>query len=215
MKNTSKYLRRGAALISVLLITLTLTVVAMFTLLVTRTESQATSAFRYNRQTASASHTVANIMNSYMMGEGGDEIDIIMDTLDVKHKPYIKNSDYFANHTGLISNKNIATTCPSGSIVCNLQGDLSHSFVQIGAVSGLKLVDTASHGNSIDNLMCRYAYNTYAIVIAGRGAAAREMATDSKTTKQYYTSAELDTRASSRKYDFIPDQSLWHTCNHI
>ncbi len=212
MKNTSQYLRRGAALISVLLITFTLTVVAMFTLLVTRTESQATSAFRYNRQTASASHAVADIMHAHVNSNDGDQIEIIMDTVDVKQKPYIKNTVFFMDHTGLASTK---AQAQSSQKVAQLQGDLSHAFVQLGAVTNPKLVDTQSHGFSIDNMMCRYSYDVYAIALAGNGAALREMMDNNQQTKQYFTRAELDSRSSSRKYDFIPDTPLSRPCNHI
>ena len=62
MKKNNHYNRSGVALITVLVVIMTLTVVALFTLLVTKTETQASSAFRYNRQTAAAAHAVSNSM---------------------------------------------------------------------------------------------------------------------------------------------------------
>ena len=195
MKNSQKYNRSGVALITVLVIIMTLTVVALFTLLVTKTETQASSAFRYNRQTAAAAHAVSNAM----LGKFNDmqsnpyETARMFQSLNEGGSMLFFTDDLKAS-TGLSSKLN------DPNVSGQLAGDLSHSFIQMGAFGDLNNIGTAP-GMSQTDLYCQYTITMTAVAVAGRGAAAREMADASGSTTKYFTQADLDSRVSARKYE--------------
>lgn len=196
MKNINQYMRRGVALITVMLIVLTLTIIAVFTLVMTRMETQTSSSFKFNRQSAYAAHAVSNHMGTLLNQDGTaggmnvEDPEVIFQQLMTNDARVFRTAD-IKGGTGL---SNVANDSALGS--AQLKGDLARSVTQLGSLEDLNLVIGDVVGMSEANMYCRYNLVQTAVAITGRAAMA-----GSDNNVHYFTVASLNSRASARKYE--------------
>lgn len=202
LTNYVQFARRGVALITVLLIIMTLSVIAVFTLLMTKTETQASEAFRFNRQATYAAHSVSNHMVRTLVGMGGGEggsldsnqTDLIFEIIK-RDEAVIKRTDTISPDTGLADS--LTATVDNGRIL----GDLNRSITQIGSFEDLNLVIGDTVGMSDATMFCRYNMEIHGVAMAGRATAQQSYTSSGGTTQYAFTLGGLDSRVSARKYE--------------
>lgn len=178
-------MKKGVALVTVMLIILTLTVIAIFTLQMTKTETQAASAFRFNRQATYAAHSVSNSMMTQLNQFGNENAsDVLFQQLKTDGARLYYTDD-IKDNTGL-TNKVSDTGY--------LEGDLSRSITQLGSFEDLTMVLGDTTGMSDATMFCRYTISMNAVAIGGRAA-------QPKAGNTYFTLNDLNARVSSRKYE--------------
>ncbi len=179
-------MKKGVALVTVMLIILTLTVIAIFTLQMTKTETQAASAFRFNRQATYAAHSVSNSMLTQLNQVDNETFtDVLFQQLKTDGARLYYTDDIKGN-TGL-TNK----VSDTGNF---LKGDLNRSITQLGSFEDLTMVLGDTTGMSDATMFCRYTISMNAVAIGGRAA-------QPKAGNTYFTLNDLNARVSSRKYE--------------
>ena len=180
------FINKGVALVTVLLIILSLTLIAVFTLQMTKTEAQTASAFRFNRQATYAAHSVSNHMLNRLNFDDDNASDVMFQTLKTKDAQIYYTDDIKAD-TGL-------TNMSSDTTPQILRGDLNRSITQLGSFEDLTMVLGDTVGMSDATMFCRYTISMNAVAIGGRAAMPRP-------GKNYFTLNDLNSRVSSRKYE--------------
>lgn len=179
-------MKKGVALVTVMLIILTLTVIAIFTLQMTKTETQAASAFRFNRQATYAAHSVSNHMLTQLNQFGNENAsDVLFQQLKTDGARLYYTDD-IKDNTGLTNN-----VSDTGNY---LKGDLNRSITQLGSFEDLTMVLGDTTGMSDATMFCRYTISMNAVAIGGRAA-------QPKAGNTYFTLNDLNARVSSRKYE--------------
>lgn len=180
-------MKKGVALVTVMLIILTLTVIAIFTLQMTKTETQAASAFRFNRQATYAAHSVSNHMLTQLNQFGNENAsDVLFQKLKTDGAQLYYTND-IKDNTGL-------TNMASDTSAEILKGDLNRSITQLGSFEDLTMVLGDTTGMSDATMFCRYTISMNAVAIGGRAA-------QPKAGNTYFTLNDLNARVSSRKYE--------------
>lgn len=180
------WMKKGVALITVMLVILTLTLVAIFTLQMTKTETQAASAFRFNRQATYAAHSVSNHMLTRLEFDDDNELEVLLHRLK-NNEAMIYYTDDIKKDTGLTN----AATDDGDNL---LKGDLKRSITQLGSLEGLTMVLGDTVGMSEAGKYGRYTFSMNAVAIGGRAAQRRP-------GRNYFTLNDLNARVSSRKYE--------------
>ena len=204
--NTKRaYSRSGVALIVVILIVLSASAIALLSLRIMHNETQATMAFKYNRQAAQAAHQAADILRieasnpsnaltiaaeskrkaietAYAAKDPSKGWDTLMESVK-----WFK-SDVFKKYTGMDS------TVVSDSTKNRLGGDLSLPIMQSGTVGRMTTNQKMVAGFSDGDAFCSKSMHADAYAMVGRSVGLR-----SNSTGKYYLLSDLRSRISGYK----------------